>query len=92
MEIETGLHGVTEVVKNESRKESTTRQYKKLEKREAMKYTWLYQVEICSDKQITQFDNYSDFYEYINQFKEWGYAVQIVHATKNDPMTYAYIW
>ena len=57
-----------------------------------MKYTWLYETVLRDCGITTQFDNYNDFSEYVNQFKEWGYTVQIVHATKNNPMTYAYIW
>lgn len=56
------------------------------------KYTWLYQATIRTNGHTTQFDNYADFFEYVEKFKEWGYAVQIIHATKSDPMTYAYIW
>lgn len=55
------------------------------------KYTWLYEV-VFENHLNTQFDTYHDFMEFVEAYKEDGYAVLIVHATKSDPITYAYIY
>lgn len=56
------------------------------------KYSWLYEVTTKPSGHTTQFDNYRDFAEFIEYYKDRGYVVQVIHATKNNPITYAVIF
>ena len=55
------------------------------------KYTWLYEI-VFENQPNTQCDTYHDFMEIVEMLKDDGWAVMIVHATKNNPVTYAYIY